>query len=754
MAKQLIANYDPLICSSAKAQAGQHYITIKMQNWSVLVGFRAVLMIAFCSQIFAQAGIDTGSVTGTVKDPAGALVQGAQCTLTNSATGLTQQAVSTSAGAYSFPYVKVGTYILKVNAKGFEQSAIDGIVVHLGATATEDVSLMLGAGTTTVTVTSAAPLLQAQDATLGMTVTNQMANELPLTGGAGGRSTLNLLAIVPGAQAANSENINGVDTEQLDVRLNGNDDNLEVFQGQTMPTIPDTVQEFKVEDGNNDASLGEFYGPVVNIVTKAGTNKFQGEAWEYNENDMYNANDYFNKLHQLVTNATHSPNRPSRLKENQFGGILGGPVILPGYNGHNRTFFTVDFQYDYYADASSFTGTVPTSTMQSSNFTNLSDTLTLNYQAAGGTGNPLSSMKPDALGRYFQVGMMLDPATTRAVPCGQPDSITGIVANCNQGYVVTDPNINGGVKSGIIRDPLLSGAGGCPSLAGTKVFNSTYNVGNGSQPTYSPSCFNQIPAGRLDPNAVALLKLFPGSNQNNVSSLTYSNNYFELLPRPVTTKQYDMRIDHTFNEKDSGFVTFSHYNQIQEPTPPFPGILEGGGSTGFWTTNPTYTVVLTETHVFSPNLINEFRAGDEHNWNTRLDPGNIPNTYSSAQYGIQGIPELPNNGGLPVFGIGSAISGFGSRVNITFQKVGAWTFSDDLTKIVGRHEWKFGAESNFTYGNISQLPTSRGSFTYNGMYSNVPNSGDGNTGMADFLLLPSSNVAGGPYFGAGGLRAC
>lgn len=742
------ANTIPNILSNNATRRPDRFLP---KSRAVLGVMFAAFIVVSSGWIFAQAGIDQGSVTGTVKDPTGAVVQKAQCTLINTATGVTQQTISTSAGAYTFPYVEVGTYTLKVGALGFKEDILDDVIVHLGATVTEDVRLQVGAASAEVTVTSAQPLLQAQDATLGTTVTNQMANELPVASGNAGRSMLSLLELVPGAQPTNTQMIHGIDTEQLDVRLNGEDDNLEVWGGQTIPPIPDTVQEFKVEDGNNDASLGEFYGPVVNMVTKAGTNKFQGTLWEYNENDMYNANDYFNKLHQLVTNSAHSPNRPSRLKENQFGAIFGGPVFIPHvYNGHNKTFFTVDFQYVAYAGSGSYTGTVPTSSMQSSNFTNLSDTLKLNYQAAGSTGNPLSSMKEDALDRWFQVGIMLDPATTRAVPCGASDPITGLPTDCTKGYVVTDPNVNGGVKSAILRDPFLTGSGGCPNLSNT-VFNSTYNTGNGSQPIFPASCFNQLPAGRLDPNAIALLKLFPGANQQNSSSLTYGSNYYELLAQPITTDQYDVRLDHTFTPRDSAFLTFSHWYQTQQPQPPYPGVLEGGGSTGFWTRQPVYMAVLTETHVFNSSLINEFRAGDENNPDIRVDPGNIPNTYPSPQFGIQGIPQLPYNGGLPVFSVGSSISGFGSRVNITFQKAGAWTFSDDLTKIVGRHEWKFGAEYNWTYGNISQLPTSRGSFSYNGMYSNVPNSGDGNGGMADFLLLPADNVASSTYAAGGGL---
>ena len=707
---------------------------------TMMVASCAVLMVMFCSWTYGQAGIEAGTVTGTVKDQTGALVVGAQCILTNQATNVSQTAISTSAGAYTIPFVNTGTYTLKVEAKGFGTYRLVDIRVPVGSTVTEDVKLKVGVQAQQVTVTSAAPLLQAQSASLGMTVGSSLANNLPIKGNAGGRGFLTLLDIAPGAQPVNSSLINGVQSGALDVRVNGADDNAEVFGGQTIPPIPDAIQEFKLQSGNNNADLGHSYGSVVNVVTKTGTNKFKGEVWEYNENDMYNANDYFNKLHQVVLDNPHQTNRPGKFKENSFGGLFGGPVILPHYHGRDKTFFMVDFQDTYFNNTRGFTTTVPTQAMEKNGFTDLSDTLTLNYQT--NPANAGKSEKEDAEGRFFQMGMMLDPATTRAIPCGAVDPITGMVANCNAGYVVTNPdniagNPNSTQKYAIVRDPFLSGAG-CPSVVGTTVFNSTYN--QGSTPA---SCFNQLPVGRLDPNALALLKLFPAPNQQNPSSLTYGNNYFEELQNPIVTKQYDIRVDHTFNSNDSGYLTFSHYNQSQKPAPPFQGVLEGGGSTNFWQFTPTYLVVLTETHVFGPHLINQFRAADEQHQSTTLDPGNIDSTLGiPAQYGIQGIPQTFGNGGLPTFTIGSNINQFGSRVNFTREKGGAWQFSDELTKIVGRHEWRFGGEYDWIYGDIGDSPTSRGNFAYNGEYVNTPNSGDNSPGMAAFLLLPSASTVG------------
>lgn len=738
---------------------------MKHKEWAIPQSFLAiacaVLMLLCSAQIFAQAGIDTGNVTGTVKDPSGAVVQKAECTLTNVNTGISQKAISTSVGAYSFTLVPVGTYSLKVMAKGFEESVLNGIVVHLGDTVTEDVSLQVGAESVSVTVTSAAPLLQAQDESLGTTIDSTAATELPLYGGSGGRSFMVLITTVPGVQFTGNNSsagtflVHGTQSGAVDVRVNGADDNAEVFGGITIPPIPDTIQEMKVQTGDNPTEVGHMYGPTVNVVTKQGTNKLRGSAWEYNENDMYNANDYFNKRTQVLGG---HPNRPGRFKENSFGAILGGPLVIPHfYDGHNKTFFTLDFQVTKYTDTPSYTGTLPTATMQSSNFTNLVDTLNLS-----------KGTKVDGLGRTFQQGTVLDPATTRAVICGQTDTITGLPTDCTPSStpsgvngVYVDPTLNGGARTAIIRDPYFQELGqpaGCPSLVGTTNWVSTVAGG-----PVSPACFNHLPSSRIDPNALALLQLFKPYPYNNAGINTttglsttapnsYASNFFELLPRPINTEQFDVRLDHTFSAKDSAYLTASQYNQTQQEAPPYAGPLEGGASTAFWTTNPTYMIVATETHVFSPSLVNEYRMSDEHNWNTRLDPGSIDNTFGTpAQFGIQGIPQTVNNGGLPIFNtVGSSISAFGARTNTTWQKVGAWQFSDNLTKIVGKHEWKLGGEYWWTYGNIAQLPYSRGNFSY-GQYSNVPNSGDGGPGLTDFLLNPADNAANSTYLAAGGL---
>jgi hypothetical protein len=709
-----------------------------LPTWNAVVSSRSfflflVLSMALlcCHQGAAQ--VEMGAVTGTIKDASGALVPGAACTLTNVATGISQTAKSTHSGGYTFSAVQAGTYTLTVKASGFKQSAVENVIVHVATTDTEDVRLQVGAASEEVTITSAVPLLQAQDASLGMTIDNEMATELPLFGGGSGRNFMDLTTLAAGTQftgsSANTSTflIHGIQSGQVDVRLNGADDNSEVFGGLEIPPIPDSIQEFKLQSGNNSAELGEFYGSVVNVITKSGTNKYHGGLWEYNENDMFNANDYFNKLHQLVTNATHTPNRPGRFKENSYGANFGGPLTIPHvYNGHDRTFFFVDFQItDYVSTSANNNYTVPTAAMQSSGFTNLSDTLTLS-----------KTTKVDGLGRTFQQGTVLDPTTTREVALNSFDTLTGLQAKCPTGSYC--PTI-GGVQYAVVRDPYFQAPGtGCPGLTGTTNFVSTF--AGGAVPT---SCLNQIPGARLDPNAMSLLKLMPASNQTN-SSGSYVNNYNFTGPQPQNTPQWDVRIDHRFNDRDSIFGTYSFWNHTSPGLLQLPGVLEGGANVGLASNTPTNNVVVTETHVFSPSLLNDFRFSWERRHTLSVDPGSIRNTPNiPSQYGIQGIPQGAGNGGLPQFAVSNLVS-FGSRQNPTESFTGAWGYYDNVTKEVGKHEWKFGAEWLWTFGNISQVPYARGQFSYNGVYSNVPGSGDAGPAVADFLLNPAaSTVAGG-----------
>lgn len=668
----------------------------------VSVGF-LVFAPMFLINASLEAQLDTGVVTGTVRDSSKAVVPGAELTLTNHATNISQKARSSGSGTYVFEAVPVGLYTLEAGAPGFKRYKVNSVEVHVQSSVTADVALQVGNVTEEITVTSAVPLLQSEDASLGQTITSVPVNDLPLNG----RNWLSLAQLAPGSYYTSQINTtpgstgampiseNGIQTTQTDVRLNGVNNNAEVFGGVNVSPVPDATEEFKVQAGDNSAEFGHSAGVVINAVLKSGTNRLKGDVWEYFRNEFLNANDYFSNQNGVPR---------AEYRQNQFGGTLGGPVVIPHfYNGKDRTFFFVDFQRNQTKSAVSFTDTIPTDAMRSSGFTNLQDLI------AGNSGT-----ETDALGRKYSLGTIFDASTTRTVAGGAVDAVTKLK--------------NPSSKSITVRDPFFQG-----SLTGRTDF------------TGSAALLNILPASRLDPNAIALLGLLPSPNHSGLQ-----NNYFTHSPQNVYVNQYDVKIDHKFSEKDSAFGVFSRSNSSASTTQPFSTVAGGALQINFGTTQPVYLLAFSETHIFSANFINEARAGFNHNYQSRIQATNdmmgLP-----EKYGIQGIPQIANNGGLPTINIGG-FSAFGShRFTPTLQTVTAQDYTDNLTRIAGKHNLKFGVQFDPITGTITQPANSRGNFTWNGQYSDIPNQNSNLVGIADYLLLPS--LAGNISTTLGGLSS-
>ncbi len=658
-----------------------------------------VLACAVWISIFAPdrilAQIDTGGVAGTVQDVAGAAVQGAQITLTNDATQVKQTVTSTSRGTYFFEAVPPGTYTLTAAAPGFETYLDKNVQVHVQQIVTANVPLVPGNVTQQVTVTAAAPLLQAQDAAVGQTIDSQTVNDLPLVN----RDWVSLsqlsagVATAPPGQPSSDSgttgsaffSVDGVNLWQNDIRLNGIDDNIEIYGGSSIGTDaaitppPDAIQEFKLQNGDYNAEFGHSTGAVINAVMKSGTNRFNGDVWEYLRNDAFDANDYFSNLNHV---------KKPEYRQNEFGGTLGGPIYK------NKTFFFVDYQGERIILPNPYTSTVPTAGMVSSGFKNLQDLITDN-----------SGTATDGLGRTFSHGTVLDPATTRAVPPGGIDTITGL------------PNTSSSTV--YVRDPFYTG-----SLVGKKDF------------TTSTAQLNIIPGSRIDPNAVKLLDLYPAPNLPGLI-----NDYFIEPKESEDNNQYDIRIDENFSPKDILFGVFDRSYMTNAVPSALPGLAVGtaGGRNDQF---PAFAVAVGYTHVFTPTLTNETHFGLDHSdKNQRSIFGNqfgIP-----AQYGIQGTPQVANNGGLPPISIGGLRNIGVGAYTPTLQTVYDIEVTDNVTKIYGSHQFKTGFQIDDLVGNIAQPPFGRGNFNFNGQFSDIPNKNSGYTGIADILLVPTASTVGG-----------
>ncbi len=273
-------------------------------------------------------------------------------------------------------------------------------------------------------------------------------------------------------------------------------------------------------------------------------------------------------------------------------------------------------------------------------------------------------------------------------------------------------------------------------------FNTIYdpNTGtinaNGDAVGRTPFAGNSIPQSRWNPIAQKLLSLFPEPNATGaVNNFGPANNYISNPVEPNDTNQLDLRIDHRISDSDSIFGRFSWSNQRDVPPGPIPPPLDSASfASGVFLQKPR-NVVVSETHIFTPRLINELRLGYTQNESDRLQFNSTIN--ESAQFGIPGIPFASNNGGLPQFGV-SGISSFGSaEYQPTVEKQALEQFIDSLTLIHGRHTIKFGAELkprvNFT---ILQPPVPRGYFGFGGSNTeqNLESSSTTGLGTADFLL--------------------
>ena len=681
-------------------------------SWFPILGLLGVLYLP--CQLTAQ--IDRGEVTGTVRDRSGAVITGAKVVLTNDATGISATTQSTATGTYVFDNLIPGTYSIDAEATGFEHYVVHGLYVHVQQVLTTDIPLATGNVKESVTVTASAPLLQAENGAIGQTITTETVNDLPLATrdwGSLAQLAAGVSTAPPGQPTADSGStesayfsVNGVNVWQNDFRLDGINDNIEFYGGNYTGTNaaivppPDAIQEFKVQNGDFNAEFGHSTGGVVNAAIKSGTNKFHGDLWEYLRNDAFNANYYFN-----------SGKPVPEYRQNLFGGTLGGPVLIPHViNGRGRTFFFVDYQGGRYVLPEPAGGqTVPTSGMVNSGFTNLQDNITYNSGSA-----------TDGLGRTFPHGTILDPATTRQLPSSGIDPITGLA----------------GTPGAYVRDPFYNcSASGCPSFAG----NNTTNFTAANQ----KALLNIIPTSRLDPNAVKLLGVYPTATVAGV----LVNNFPSYVPKEThNTDTYDIRIDENINSNNILFGVFdrSLYTTIVPSNLPGVAVGETGGRND---SLPAYAWAVGYTRIFTPTLTNEMHVGMVHS--DKLQQSFYGNTFGiPEQYGIQGIQQVANNGGLPPITI-SGLTHIGvGNYTPTLQYVWSIEGADAVTKVFLNHTFKTGFQIDDLEGNISQPPQGRGDFNFNGQYTDVPNKNSSLNGIGDLLLTPiPSNVGGVDYVG-------
>ena len=302
-----------------------------------------VAFILTASMLRAQAP-GTGAITGKVHDPSGLVVTNAAVSAVNESTDVTRTVSTNSAGVFTMTLLLPGTYSVTVNYPGFAENALHSVRVVVGETSSLEFRLAMKEVSVSLEVAADTEIAQSQSSTLGRAVDEEAMQALPLEN----RNYTQILSLSPGVvvalpQAAalgrGSQNVsaNGGKTTANNVQFNGVDannlaqnsvENATEEVGVAIPA-PDTIQQFKVQTANYDASYGHGAGANVDVVTKGGTNHFHGGVWEFLRNNVLNANDFFVKL--------EGQPRPE-LKQNQFGASIGGPIW------RDKTFFFAAYQ--------------------------------------------------------------------------------------------------------------------------------------------------------------------------------------------------------------------------------------------------------------------------------------------------------------------------------------------------------------------------------------------------------------------------
>ena len=366
---------------------------------------RAIQAILICALFmhwaFAQS---TSQLNGSVSDPSGAKVAGANITLTDSATGLQRTTTSSTAGLYEFLEVPPGTYRLQANAKGFAPFTASNVTLIVKTPSTINIKFQVAGVAESVTVEGEAPLINRTDASLGNTIEQDQIAELPIAD----RNVVQLLSLQPGVAYlgtqvdATTDNrsgaVNGLRSDQSNVTLDSvgvNDQNNGYAFTSVLNVPPDSIQEFRVTTANANADSGYSSGAQVSLVTKSGTNDFHGSVYEYNRNTIFSANDPFLKQAQLESGET---NKAPKLLRNVFGATLGGPIK------RNRLFFFANYEGRRDAQGTSVLRDVPSATLRAGDLVYLcqrnSDGSLDTADCPGGTVNGVSGVQPG----YYALG--------------------------------------------------------------------------------------------------------------------------------------------------------------------------------------------------------------------------------------------------------------------------------------------------------------------------------------------------------------
>jgi hypothetical protein len=571
-----------------------------------------ILMLFVLVPIFLSAQqTNVGGITGTVRDPTGAMVAGAKVTAVNQGTSLKQEDTTNSNGEYSFTLLPIGTYTLTVTQEGFQTAERTDVPVISGKSFTTDFQLVLGKASETVTVTGAAPTVDTTTVNTGTTRTLQELATLPVgIAGSGSREAAGFVKTVAGvAQVGYGPDwmqlsrgaINGTPGVFFGYQIDGVDASTgesETGEDFIAPT-PDVVNEVRITQ-NTDTSVGFNGGVAYALTFKSGTNNIHGSGYYYGENEKLNSRNFF------------GANR-DRARENEPGFTLGGPVYIPHvYDGRNKTFFFTSIDVYRESNIATQIATVPTALMRNGDFSEILGP---------------ASTTPDALGRTVYQNEIYDPSTTRNVTAGQVDPVSGLVA----------------ASSGPVRDPFMYG--GKLNVINPAQFSSVSSYfQQGYLPANQPGVFNNWLGNAVPPSDTFkdqwLLKVdqIAGDKHRFTFALEKNVPWFLGSAKGVTAGLSG----HSSSQNSSGFLL---------------PLL----SSTFVDDRDSYRLRFNWVWSMTPNVLFNFGAGMTRDPNRRQEqfPLDGPEYTGSAMAGLTGTLN-PMTPWTTIDGYGN-VDGFGPR---------------------------------------------------------------------------------------------
>ena len=612
------------------------------------------LVVSLSFVIAAQS--TGGRVLGRVADPSGAVLSGVKVTIVNEATGVSRDTVTNESGDYVFPEVPVGTYRVEFDQKGFKKNIRRSVALDLNQVITLNMIMQIGGAAEVVDVTAEAPLVDTTSTQLGAVVNDRTVTQLPLNA----RDTYQFLQLQPGVMStvgssnsvvygsdrAGAVSVNGGRGRANNFSVNGGDANDQFVNLPTVQPSPDSIAEFRVLTNTFDAEYGRNSGSVVNVVTKSGTNAFHGNLYEFFRNTKVNANPY------CLSAVEGVPCDKPQFNQNQFGGTFGGPVVK------DRTFFFTSYE---------------------------------GRRIRQGIRSPLvfvptASERPSATQPFadFSSEAPFSGTLTSAFPLQQQQRPGCAQAILNQSGVALGDGV-----------PYSTDQNG-PGIF-TDVANNRENI---------------IPLACLDPTAVDLLQFVPTPPNNNSALVT-------TPVQPERGDQFTIKLDHRLNNNQNLSVYYYFYDHhLVSPFAQFQAAGANIPGFGSITDERFQQYNISHTWTISNTSVNEFRFNyNRESQQTFQHPVFTTTVQNSCPPAPQWLIDGTGGNPIPCFSDGTPENTLGIHPNLGAQREGlpfiqvsggftignngegelpqtgnSFQWSDSLSKIVGNHSLKFGAD--------------------------------------------------------------